>query len=176
LPFDRNVTIAQLDLRSKMMLKKRRDRCLVYVGISLLLILIVIPSLRAGDAVGPYVLTMAVVSCYISVYWLHFYYFRRLKGLKKMYRRDLDVREKNKDIAIIEFTDTLFRYKMIYYDISINWEGFFSFQIVNDSLFLNLSESVDRTYVFSSGELGAEQFQQVLLFVRRKIPRQIYLK
>lgn len=73
--------------------------------------------------------------------------------------------------SIWEFHDEYFNYKDYKYDLKIKWEGFNSFKIIEDNIFLNLGNDSQYSYILAKEEVGEESFQNLINFVEIKLKR-----
>ncbi len=71
--------------------------------------------------------------------------------------------------TILEFKEAYFRYENYKYDAKINWEAFKGYRLIDRYLFLDLEYSNDDSYVIGELEVGKENFEEIIAFLRKKI-------
>lgn len=107
-------------------------------------------------------------------YSINFYdYYTFYKKRKKAFF-ELVEKEKNGQIAanensVWEFNDDHFRYKDYKYEAKIKWKAFKSTRVIDKNLFLDLGLGNDSSYVIGEIEIGSENFNTLIEFVKRKI-------
>lgn len=107
-------------------------------------------------------------------YLINFYnYYSFYKKSKKAFF-ELVEKEKNNQIeanenSIWEFTDDHFRYKDYRYEAKIKWKAFKSFRVIDKNLFLDLDVGNKSSYTIGETEIGAENFNTLIEFVKLKI-------
>jgi hypothetical protein len=107
-------------------------------------------------------------------YLINFYdYYSFYKKSKKDFFKLVE-KEKNGQIAanensVWEFTDDYFSYKDYKYEAKIKWKAFKSFRVIDKNLFLDLGLGNDSSFVIGEIEIGTENFNRLLEFLKVKI-------
>jgi hypothetical protein len=57
----------------------------------------------------------------------------------------------------------------MYYDFSIKWAAFKGYKMVQKNLFLQLTETIDQSYIIGENEVGEQEFNSIIAAVSEKI-------
>lgn len=71
--------------------------------------------------------------------------------------------------CIWEFNEEYFRYKDYRYDGKIKWKTFQRTRVIDNNLFIDLNVGYHLSYIIGEKEVGAENFQNIIAFVKQKI-------
>lgn len=114
----------------------------------------------------------------IGIHYLinFFEFYNFYKTRKKSYFDNVNTEIGKQKIAdekmVWEFKDEYFSVKDYIHSIKINWSGFKSFNIVENTLLLYLNYHLSPSYMLSENELGTENFQKIVAFLNAKINKQ----
>lgn len=105
----------------------------------------------------------------INFYDYYAYYKKNKNNFFSLVEKEKNNQLKANENSIWEFNDDHFRYKDYKYEAKIKWEAFKSTRVIDKNLFLDLGLGNDSSYVIGEIEIGSENFNTLLEFVKRKI-------
>jgi len=168
IPFNSRITTEQHELILKLTFRNHLKRNTYSFLLSVLIMLLVFPTVRDGDVTGYFFLGAGSILFINSLRYFWFYRKRAAK-FRQEYKEMIDVREKNKNVSTWEFADDHFGYKDMHFEFRIKWEAFKGYQIVERNLFLQLTSSIGQSFIITEREIGTNEYKSVLELVRRKI-------
>lgn len=168
IPLDPKISLGQYNLRLKLIFKKnlaKNARALIYALITLFLAWLMLID---KSSIGYWMFSFGLFSLFTVIYY-YWYYISTSKKLRRIYKDMVDLRARNNDVTTWEFNDDHLRYKDMYYDFSIKWAAFKGYKIVQKNLFLQLTETIDQSYIIGEDEVGVQDFNSILAVVSEKI-------
>lgn len=170
IPFDKDISTAQYTLRMKMTFKKnlgKSSRNALGAGVILLFASFMISDKKMP---GYFFLSLGLFYLFNALHFF-WYYIKTSRRLKKLYHDMAIRREDHKDETTWRFEPDAFGYKDLYYDYLIKWEAFNSYRVVERNLFLQLSESIDQSFIIGEAEIGKQPFAEVVAFVNERLKK-----
>ena len=168
IPIDGNIAIAQYTLRLNRTFRKNLGKSSLNAlgaGVILLFAWLMISDEKSS---GYFCLSIGLFYLFNALHF-YWYYIKTSRRFKKVYRDMVVLREEHKDITTWRFEPEVFGYKDMLYDYSIKWEAFKGYKVIEKNLFLQLTESLDQSFMIGEIEIGQQQFAEVITFVEGKL-------
>jgi hypothetical protein len=111
------------------------------------------------------------IGIHYSINFYDYYaYFKKSKNtFFALVEKEKNNQIKAKEYSIWEFNDDHFRYKDYKYEAKIKWEAFKSTRVIDKNLFLDLDVGNNSSYIIGETEIGSENFNTLIEFVKIKI-------
>ncbi len=167
IPFNTELRKRQLRLNFDEQAKKSMQRIRKGFAYGILFIIL---SLIAHNG-SEFLFFMCFMTGY-SFFFIYGYYYLSQKRNEKKYFENAQAQddlESGKSHFFWEFTETHFSYLGNVIEVKLNWAALTSFKIMSQTLFLTFAVA-NTVYLLSEEEVGSEEFQKIIAFVKTKAP------
>lgn len=171
IPFDPKIAAEQSALRTKLTLKRhitRGMRNLIWAG-GIIVFGWVLINFVKGEMISGYLFLTLGLFYFFNFITYVLYYRKTKKAHEAFYLEMIELRAKSHDSTIWSFEDDTFRYKNMHFEHSVKWEAFKGYRVLENTLFLQLIDSLEQSYMIGEREVGHEQFVMMVVFVDKKI-------
>ena len=170
IPFDEEITRKQTNLKFQLLwkksLKNRKTNLFISIGFFLFGCIVIYGNGNVG-----YVFVVVGIFGIYMFYSLTLAYHRSKKKYIAVVESEIEKYKLSRENSIWEFDNEYFCYKDYKYNTKIKWDGFVSFKIIDDNLFLDLADNSPLSYILAKEEVGDESFQNVIDFLESKLKR-----
>lgn len=105
----------------------------------------------------------------INFYDYYAYYKKNKKAFFELVEKEKINQLKANEYSIWEFNDDHFGYKDYKFEAKIKWEAFKSTKVIDKNLFIDLNVGNNSSFIIGETEIGSENFNTLLEFVKRKV-------
>ncbi len=141
------------------------------------LLYFILPTLLIGgliiygnDNIGFVFIAMGLYSLYKYKNLLNQYKISQKIYFKEV-EKHVEAYLSHKQNIIWKFEDERFCYADYRMDLKINWFSFKEFEILDDSLILELRDNITAIFVLSKEEIGNQNFEAIIAFLETKIKK-----
>jgi hypothetical protein len=145
-------------------LKNNKKRLILVVPMILMGVLII----YGGNNIGFLFLAIGIHNL-INFYEYYSFYKKNKNVFFELVEKEKSNQIEANENSIWEFTEDHFRYKDYKYEAKIKWKAFKSFRVIDKHLFLDLDVGDKSAYTIGETEIGAENFNKLIEFVKLKI-------
>ena len=168
LPFKEQIYIEQMNLNFETVwnfnLKKNKKRLIWGIPTIIFGGLIIYGKSNLG-----YLFIAIGIHYLINFYDYYSFYKKSKNTFLEIVKTEKNEQIKANENSLWEFNDDFFGYKDYKYETKIKWEAFKSFRIIEKNLFLDLNVGNNSSYIIGEIEVGTENFNKIIEFVKSKI-------
>ena len=170
IPFNEEITRKQTNLKFQLLwkksLKNRKTNLFISIGFFLFGCLVIYGNGNVG-----YIFAALGMFGVFMFFSLTLAYHRSKKKYENVVDSEIEKYKLKCENSIWEFNNEYFGYKDYKYNAKIKWDGFVSFKIIDDNLFLDLADNSQLSYILAKEEVGDESFQNIVDFLESKLKR-----
>lgn len=168
IPFNEDITRNQTKLNFDLVWDRIRKKNRTNTYVTIFLIVFGSLIIYGNGNIGYLLLIMGFFGIIASYRGKLIYQENKKKYVTSM-NDEIEKYKTNNGSSIWEFDDKHFNYKDYKYDLKINWDGFTTFRIIENNLFLDLGNGL--SYILGKDEVGEESFQNIIDFLETKLKR-----
>lgn len=170
IPFNEDITRRQFKLKYDLTWNKTLKKHKTNLNVSIISVLLGSLIVYGNDNIGLIMVTIGFLGLYIY-YRSNLIYRENKRKYENAFNDEIEKFKKSKENTIWEFHDDYFKYKDYKYDFKITWEGFNSYRIIEDNIFIDMNAESQLSYILAKEEIGEESFQTLIDFVDTKLKR-----
>lgn len=168
IPFDLELFYKQTEITLRYVFSKAYAKRKEIIIWAIVFLILGISILIGGNNIGALFLAFSAIACF-NLFWKNDKYLELKNDYMSRLKAYFGEENKIPEYGVFEFKEDFVIFTDNFSQTETKWENFQEYKIVKSSLLLMRDSEQGDIMVIGESEIGKEEFQKVITFVKRKI-------